>query len=270
MSGQTYDPGRRQLIYYVCPYTPARATDTATYPGHPRSVRAPEARLDQIVGLFFAEHVFGPGRANLLAAQLPATDAAAAEDRDTQGAAIQSRLNRIETAQNSCILELEQLPADPADTASAAMRTRIRARFADLHAERQQLGTQLDALAQVTPKAADTTLLDELPLAGDILPCLDPALKAALFDAFDLQILWNKTGGQATVHVEITQATLQALPGILNPGRDGYHDNSVSIPGQRPAVEDLFESPIPPETADKAAWEPSFDLLWITTSRCGR
>jgi hypothetical protein len=87
-------------------------------------------------------------------------------------------------------------------------------------------------------------LLEELPLAGDILPGLDPGLKAALFDAFDLQILWNKTGSQATVYVEITEATLQALPGILNPGLDGYDDNIASIPGQRTAVEDLFESPI--------------------------
>jgi len=135
-------------------------------------------------------------------------------------------------------------PADPGDTASAAMRTRIRARFADLHAERQQLDAQLRDLAQVTPKAADTTLLEELPLAGDILPGLGPDLKAALFDAFDLQVLWNKTGGQATVHVEITEATLQALPGILNPDRDGYDDNAASIPGQGAAVEDLFESPM--------------------------
>jgi hypothetical protein len=44
-------------------------------PGHPRTVKAPEKRLDQIAALFFAEHVFGPRRAELLAAQLPATDA---------------------------------------------------------------------------------------------------------------------------------------------------------------------------------------------------
>jgi site-specific DNA recombinase len=243
LGGQTY--GRaRQHVYYICPYNPARPSDTAGYPGHPRTVKAPETRLDQITGLFFAEHVFGPGRAALLAAQLPATDAAAAADRDTRTAAIGARLKRIETAQNSCILELEQLPADPADTASAALRTRIRARFTDLHTERAQLGTQLQALAQVTPKAADTSLLDEVPPAGDILPGLTPELKAALFDAFDLQILWDKTGAQATVHAEITDATLQALPGILNPDRDGYDDNIASIPGQRPAVEDLFEPPI--------------------------
>ena len=109
---------------------------------------------------------------------------------------------------------------------SAALRGRIRARFADLHHEREQLDTQLTALAATTPKAADPTLLGELPLAGDVLPGLPPELKARLLDAFDIQILWNKPGRQATVFAEITDATLQALPAILNPGQDGYDDTS--------------------------------------------
>jgi hypothetical protein len=29
------------------------------------------------------------------------------------------------------------------------------------------------------------------------------------------------------VFAEITEATLQALPGILDPGQDGYHDTST-------------------------------------------
>ena len=163
MSGLAQARGSRLYIYYRCPHNPAKPADAAGYPGHPRTVKAPETRLDQIAGLFFAEHVFGPGRAALLAAQLPATDAAAAADRDAQAAALAARLKRIETGQNSCILELEELPADPADTAAAAMRTRIRARFAELHAEREQLETQLAALAQSTPKAVDPALLGRAP-----------------------------------------------------------------------------------------------------------
>ena len=165
-------------VYYQCPHNPANPRHAAAYPDHPRTVKAPETRLDQIVALFFADHVFGPGRAELLAAQLPATDAAAAADRDAQAAALTARLKQIDTAQNAQILALEQLPADPADTAAAAMRTRISARFAELHADREQAETQLAALAASTPKAADTTLLDQLPLAGDILPGLPPDLKA--------------------------------------------------------------------------------------------
>ena len=55
-----------------------------------RTVQAPELRLDQVVGAFFASRIFGPERAALLAAQLPATDAQAHADRDTRTAAIQA------------------------------------------------------------------------------------------------------------------------------------------------------------------------------------
>ena len=187
-------------------------------PDHPRTVQAPEILLDQIVGAFFADRIFGPGRAALLAAQLPATDADAIADRDAQAAGLKARIKRIETAQNSKILELEDLPADPADTAAAAMRARIRARFADLHDEREQIETQLAALAKTTP-AADRPCWTSSRLLGDILPGLPPGLKARLFAAFDLEILWNKPGQQVTVCAEITENTLQAITGITDPAK---------------------------------------------------
>ena len=48
--------------------------------------------------------------------------------------------------------ELEQLSADPADTADA-MRTPFRARFAELHTEREQIEADPAALAK--PPQAD-------------------------------------------------------------------------------------------------------------------
>jgi hypothetical protein len=227
MTGMTYVNPGGQPVYYRCPHNPATPQHAASCPDHPRTVQAPEALLDQIVGQFFATRIFGVSRAALLAAQLPATDADALAERDALAAPLQARIRRIEAAQNSQILELEDLPADPPDTAAAAMRARIRARFADLHHEREQLEAQLAALAKTAPQAADPALLDELPVLGDVLPGLPPALKARLLAAFDLQILWNKPGQQATVFAEITEATLQALPGILDPGQDGYHDTST-------------------------------------------
>jgi hypothetical protein len=232
--------------YYQCPHNANNPRYTASHPAHPRTVKIREDLLDQVAGAFFRDHIFGPGRAALLAAQLPATDAAAAADRDTRTAALQIRLRQIDTGLNSCVLELEQLPADPSDTAAGALRTRIRARFAELHTEHEQKKTQLAALAPVTPKAADTTLLDQLPLAGDILPSLPDTVKAALFAAVDLQILWDRTGRQATVYAEITDATLRALPALLNPGLDGYADTAAAgnDADQPRSVEDLFEPPI--------------------------
>ena len=241
MGGIAYGQARLN-VYYQCPHNAANPRHAAASPGHPRTVKAPETRLDQIVALFFNEHVFGPGRAQLLAAQLPATDAAAAAGRDEQAAALNAKLRQLDTAQNAQILALEQLPADPGDTAAAAMRARITARFAELHADREHTEAQLAALAAAVPKAADPALLEELPVAGDILPGLPADLKARLFDAFDLQILWNKPGQQATVFAEITEATLQALPGILDPGRDGYDDTAEGAHREPAVVEDLFEA----------------------------
>ena len=40
-----------------------------------------------------------------------------------------------------------------------------------------------------TVHAVDTSLLDQLPLAGEILPHLSPRLKACLFQVFDVSIL---------------------------------------------------------------------------------
>jgi len=241
MTGTTYDNPGGTITYYRCPHNPATPKHAATCPDHPRTVQAPETLLDQIIGQFFADRIFGPGRAALLAAQLPATDADALAERDARVTALQARVNRIETAQNSQILELEQLPADPADTAAAAMRARIRARFADLHHEREQLETQLAALAKITPAVTDPALLDELPLLGDILPDLPAALKARLLAAFGIEILWNKPGQQVTVFAQITENTLQAIPGITDPSQDGYHDTSTgdTDPGQPAPMWDL-------------------------------
>ena len=77
-------------------------------------------------------------------------------------------------------------------------------------------------------------------------------LQARLLAAFDIQILWNKPGRQVTVHAEITDATLRALPGILNPGQDGYDDTDDPTAGEAESMEDLFEAPIDPQIHHEA------------------
>ena len=95
------------------------------------------------------------------------------------------------------------------------------------------------------PAAADPALLDQLPIAGDIMASLPAALKARLFQTFDLEVLWNKPGQQATVFAEITENTLKAIPGILNPGQDGYHDTDPNPDAGEPiTMGDLFNAPL--------------------------
>ena len=93
MAGRVHGTG--QAIYYRCPHNPANPRHDSAAPEHPRTVQAPELRLDQIAGKFFYRRTFGPERAALLAAQLPATDADAIADRDAKLAAIKTRLDQI-------------------------------------------------------------------------------------------------------------------------------------------------------------------------------
>jgi hypothetical protein len=209
--------------YYRCPHNPANPRHQAAAPDHPRTVQVPDTLLDQITGHFTKTHLFSPGRTALVAAQLPATDQDAAARTEAQAEKLRARIRKLDTAQNAQITALEDIPDGPA---APAMRARIRDRFAQLHHDRTQAEEQLAALTATRPKAADTSVLDDLPLYGDVLPGLPPALKARLFAAIDLSILWNKADGQATVTAVITDATLAALPDILNPGQDGYHDTN--------------------------------------------
>ena len=81
-------------------------------------------------------------------------------------------------------------PGEPQHRGGRGRRHRqrhgIRDRFAQLHADCEQAEAQLAALARRHAKDANPSLLDQLPLAGDILPGLTPQLKADLFAAFDL------------------------------------------------------------------------------------
>jgi hypothetical protein len=196
------------------------------------------------------QHPLGePGRAQLLAAQLPASDTEATARRDEQATALQAQIRKLETQQNAQITALEDVPDGPAGT---DMRARINARFAELHAQRTAAEAQLASITAETPRAADPSLLDELPYLGDILPGLPPALKTRLFDTFDLTVTWNKAKDgdgvdQVTVTAVLTDETLTALPEI-NPRQDGYHD-TVPTPLTSTAIGHSAEPPMAGSTA---------------------
>jgi hypothetical protein len=194
-------------------------------------VQAAEHRLEEMAAKFFLNRIFGPGRAEVLAAQLPGTDADAAARRDAETGALKATIKKLDAQQNAQIRALEDIPDGPA---AAAMRARISDRFTELHTQRQRAEAKLAALQAAVPTAMDPTLLDEIPYAGNILPGLPPALKARLLAAFDITISWNKPGNQATVRAVLTDATLQAVLDILDPGQDGYHDTAATAPADSP------------------------------------
>jgi site-specific DNA recombinase len=112
MTGTANGPGRA-YVYYRCPHDAANPRHVTAAPGHPRSVQAPEHRLDDMAGKFFLARVFGPGRAALLAAQLPATDAEAIARRDAEAEALRATINKLDGQQNAQIRALKTSPTAP-------------------------------------------------------------------------------------------------------------------------------------------------------------
>ena len=92
-----------RTTYWRCHHDPANPRHQAAHPDHPRTVQVAETQLDEITRRFLAARVFGPGCAELLAAQLPATDAEAQARRDAQAAALAARIRKLDTAQNAQI-----------------------------------------------------------------------------------------------------------------------------------------------------------------------
>jgi hypothetical protein len=97
---------------------------------------------------------------------------------------------------------------------AAAAQPRRRSDAGQLRFQQRDLdGLLLVADHYAAPYDLLAQALGAPPYLDDIFPSLPPALKARLFAAVDLSFLWNKTGGQVT----ITDATLAALPAILDP-----------------------------------------------------
>jgi hypothetical protein len=198
------------------------------------------------IATFFDQYVFGHDRAALLAAQLPATSAEHAQAQARHHAHLTAELARIDTAERGLISELEQ-PADPADPASQAYRARIRARFADLYAERTRIEATLADLQAAAPPDNDPALLDLLPIAAALFTDAPDRIKEALLTAFDIQALYRHDQDQVTIWASLTDDTPRTIAALLQDPRTDS-DTDPATPAQ-----DTFShsapAPIAPVTA---------------------
>jgi len=206
-------PKPASYTYYQCPHDPAPAAHAVAYPDHP-NVMISEKALLAATASFFTQYVFGPDRAALLKAQLPADAKQEAARRATLAKRLDQQLAKNEAAQHALITELET-PTDPGDPAAAALRERIRARYRELHTEQKTLEAQRDQLDAATTAVSNPALLDALPILGDILTGAPAGLAEQLFEAFHLHAVFSKQHRQVTIRVTITDTTPDAVSRLL-------------------------------------------------------
>jgi len=224
----------RSITYYRCPHEPGNPRHYAAYPGH-RTVSVREDLMAAAFTRFFTERVFGPGRAAMLAATLPASTAAADQRRQQRAAALGKKLAKIDVSERALVTELET-PIDPANPAAQALRNRIRARFTELYTERTSIETELATLQTAPIEQDDPTLLDELPTLGDILTDAPAALTERLLAAFDVKAVYNRDKHQVTIHATITDATPQAVTDLFTDPRADHNRQPAPQPASSPAL----------------------------------
>jgi len=207
----------RPYSYYVCSHDPTNPRLAALYPDHPR-VTVREETISAAVAAFIAERLLGPDRKTMLTAVLPADAAGQAQQQTAQAEHFRKQLARIDAAERALISELETA-ADPADPAAQAYRARIRARYAELYDERTRTETALAAAEAATAQADDPALLDELPLAGDIVTAAPDRIKEAIYAAFDIHTLYRHDQHQVTIWATITPATPATIAALIEDPR---------------------------------------------------
>ena len=230
-------------VYYKCPHDPANPRHRAAHPDHP-GVSVREDALMTALGTFFDQYVFGHDRAALLTAQLPASATAQADQQARQAAHLRTELARIDVAERALISELEA-PADPADPATTAYRARIRARYAELYAERTRTETSLATLQAAVPHDTDPALLDTLPTAAGILADAPGRIKAALLAAFNVSALYDRDTHQVTIRASFTEDTPQTVAALLTDPRtddDTWHPHPTPPADHTPAQENVSQS----------------------------
>jgi hypothetical protein len=136
-------------------------------------------------------------------------------------------------AERALILELET-QADPQDPAAQAYRARIRGRYAELYDERTRTETALAAAQAAATCADDPALLDELPLAGDILTAAPDKIKEAICAAFDIHALYRKDQHQVIIWATITPSTPATIAALVtDPRTDSDSDTHPGTPAPR-------------------------------------
>src|ERR1017187_5019763 len=165
-------------------------------------------------------------------------------------AALTKELARIDVAQRNQILQIDGLSPDPADKAAQAMRARCSQRFTELHTERETIEAQITAIDSTPARDDHAELLDRLPVLSGNLSEFPERIQAVLYQAFDLQLLYNKDMHQVTIWATITSSTPHAVAAIIP---DASHPApATATPGQpapapAPAMSALTQRPIAPQ-----------------------
>jgi len=220
MCGMTLAPTR---AYYVCPHNPNNPRDAAGAPGHTRAAfrdTAAYAAVDAIL-----RPLLSGDRADAYTTQIPADRAEADARTSNKADRLRTAIAQADTAINGLMTQLEQLGTDTSPAATA-YRQRIRDQFNQRYEQRETAQTELGQLTAAAPPAEDPALITELPQALELLGDTPPDIRAQLYAAFHIHVLYRAPMRQATITATITDATPAIIRQLLADTRTDHDTNN--------------------------------------------
>ena len=198
--------------YYVCPHNPNNPRHAAASPDHIRAAFRDHVIYDAVDGILGG--LLGRDQAAVVAARIPATQAAADARAAEQAGQLRRRIDQAEAKMKGLIAQLEHL-GDAQTPAAVAQRDRINEQFTIRYDEQAAAKAELDALTADQPAAEDPALLDELPYAPGLLAGAPAELRARIYAAFQVHALYRARQHQATITATITDQTPQIIHALI-------------------------------------------------------
>ncbi len=201
------------LSYYVCYKDAAHHRDADWYQEHPKALWVRETILLEAVHWFFGERVFGHHRKELLQVQLAAAEPAAEEGNRRRAEQLREEITRTERRKDRLLDELDNYDEEGDPETNREFRRSIRERFDRHERKRRELLTQLHRCEESTTKSESQNLglIDLLPHLGPRLSHLPQDAQRQIYDAYQLELHYQRPRREITLQVTIPAATADEL-----------------------------------------------------------
>ncbi len=196
---------RKGHTYYVCEYA-ASYGDTAALEAHgdQKFISAREDGLLRLVLRFFEQRIFGPLRLERLEKQLRAEARSQRQNGKLAGTKLRQRIAEIERRVKAQVQALE----------NGIEPELVSERIAELRADKEALEETLAEVGAEREEAEDeelATQLEKLPDLSKALVEAPPEVQRQVFEAFELQIAYDKVGRRIELSATVSEAVADAF-----------------------------------------------------------
>lgn len=196
---------RKGHHYYACAYS-RNYGDTAAIEAHggQKWIYVREDKLERMILAFFEQRIFGPMRIEKLAKQLRAESKARTRDGKQAVTKIRAQIGELDRKIKAQVIALEQ-GIEP---------HLVSERISELREQKTKL---VDALAEMgadRDESEESDLTDRLNRVPDLSENLrnaSPQIKRQVFEAFDLQIAFDKREGRVEISATVSEAVAESF-----------------------------------------------------------